>query len=116
MMKAVMCSAVLGLTILAGGAQAATEKERACAIQGQVMGAVQQARLDGVRKAKLVETVKAAHPDLSQPVLDTVPTVGEYVYSLKKRDLRKVDLGTAAKTQCIENYDQIKAMQKSLSN
>jgi len=116
MMKAMMCSAVLGLAMAAGGAQAQSQKERDCAIQGQVMGAVQQARLDGVRKNKLVDAVKAANPDLSQTVLDTVPAIGAHIYGIKKRDLRKVDLGEVAQTQCLENYEQIQALQKSITN
>lgn len=116
MMKAMMCSAVLGLAVMAGSAEAQSKKERDCAIQGQVMGAVQQARLDGVRKDKLVEAVRAANPDLSQQLLDTVPAIGSHIYGIKKRDLKKVDLGTVAKAQCLENYDQIQALQKSISN
>lgn len=116
MMKAVMCSAVIGLAVMAGSAQAQSQKERDCAIQGQVMGAVQQARLDGVRKNKLVEAVKASNPDLSQKVLDTIPAIGGHIYTMKKRDLKKIDLGDIAQTQCLENYEQIQALQNSISN
>ena len=115
-MKAVICSAVLAASLIAGNAQAQTQKERDCAVQGQVMGAVQQARLDGVRKNKLVEAVTAANPDLSQKDLDTVPAIGAHIYDIKKRDLKKVDLGAVAQAQCLENYDQIQALQKSINN
>lgn len=116
MMKTAVYGAAAALVMGAGAAHAQSQKERDCAVQGQVMGAVQQARLEGVRKNKLVEFVKAENPDLSAEVLQTVPAIGSHIYGLKKRDLRKVDLGEVAQTQCLENYDQILKLQKSMSN
>ena len=116
MVRGFVIAAGLMLGGLATPADAQSQKERTCAIQGAVMGAVQQARLDGVRQNKLVEAVQQANPDLSEEVLATVPAIGSHVYGIKKRDLRKVDLGQIAQTQCLENYEQIQALQNSLSD
>ena len=100
----------------AGPALAQSQKERECHLQGQVFAAVQQARLNGVRKAALSERVAELLPGLPPKVLGTIPTIGNHVYGLKKRDLKKVNLGEMTKAQCLANWDQIQAMKKNLGN
>jgi hypothetical protein len=81
-----------------------------------VVGEVQQARLDRVPKANLANTLRAAHPDWPEGMVQAIPAIGEYVYSFKRRDLRDVDLAATSKQQCLENWDQIQELKKSMSN
>ena len=92
------------------------EKERQCQFQGDLMGAVQQARLDRVKKAKASETVLAANPDWPEGVADALPAIVEYVWGFTRRDLKKVDLAQGAKDTCLENYEEIQKLQKTVTN
>lgn len=101
-------AAVLGVCLAApAGAQSASEKENVCKAQGELMGVIQQARLDNVKKANLKAAVSEARPDFSEKVLATVPAVGSFVYDMRKRDLRNINLADVAQQQCLDNWDQI---------
>jgi hypothetical protein len=93
----------------------AEEAEEACALQGQMMGAVQLAYLDRVKQAKATEHVLAANPDWPAGAVDALPALVNYVYSLKRRQLKDVDLGAQTKTTCLENFEQIKKIQQTLT-
>lgn len=107
---------VLAMVATAGmGAMFATpgmaaDKETVCRTQGELMGVIQQARLDNVREANLTAAVAEARPDFSQKVLATVPNVGGFVYDMRKRDLRKVNLADVTRQQCLDNWDAIQAL------
>lgn len=92
------------------------EKNAECQFQADLIGAVQQARMDRVRKDKLTETLLAAYPDWPEGAATAIPAIGEYVYGFKRRELRQVDLGAATKQQCLENWDQIQALKESMTN
>ncbi|THH35690.1 hypothetical protein E4Z66_11405 [Aliishimia ponticola] len=92
------------------------EKEAQCALQAQLMGKVQQARLDRVRKNKAVETLVSENPQWPEGISSALPAVVEYVYSLKMRDLRNTDLEADTKITCIENFEQIQALRNNVSN
>lgn len=87
----------------------AQSKQEACGLQGQVVGAIQKARLDRVRRDDVVPTLVAANPDWEK-MSEAMPQMVEWVYSLRRRDLRKVELGPAAEAQCLENWDQIQRL------
>ncbi|MEP4197657.1 MAG: hypothetical protein ABJL99_18695 [Aliishimia sp.] len=91
-------------------------KEAECQFQGELVFAVQQARLERVKKDALAETLLAANPDWPAGVADAIPALGEYVYGIKRRDLKKVDLGESTKTQCLENWEQIQELKNAVSN
>ncbi len=99
-----------------GPASAQSEKEHTCALQGNLMAAIQQARMGGVAEDKLTETIKARNPNLSDKIIATVPAFAAHVYGIKMRDLKKVDLGAAISAQCLENWDEIQAMSKTVTN
>ncbi|MEM6303279.1 MAG: hypothetical protein AAF744_01070 [Pseudomonadota bacterium] len=117
MMKTMMSAIVVctGLAV-AAPALAQSEKARVCATNGLVAGAVQQARLDGVAKRKVRETVAAANPDLSENVLAIVPQFADAIYGMKKRDLRQINMRTVIEEQCVANWEQIKATRNSITN
>lgn len=104
-MAALAVGMTLALPVTAG------EKEDTCKLQGDIMGAVQQARLDRVGKGKVIDTVIAANPEWPAGVETAMPQVVDFVYSQKRKDLKNVDLGATAQTQCLESWDQIKELQ-----
>ena len=115
MMRRVAFIAVLGL---AGSTFAATaaEKEAACAFQAELMGAVQTARLDWVRKNKVADRVLAQNPDWPAGAAEALPAVTDFVYSIQRRDLKQVDLAAQTEATCLQNYDQIQSMKNAVTN
>ncbi len=95
-------------------AAAALGKEQSCKYQGQVMSAVQQARLDRVPQDQVEETILAAAPDWPENFSAAIPHLAQHVYQMKRRDLKEHDLGQVFETQCIENWDQIQSMKNDL--
>ena len=95
-------------------ASLADDRETSC--RYQVAAAVQKARLDGVSEAGVADAIAATNPGWPAQYNNAIPQLTAYVYQLKKRDLRKIDLGTTLREQCIEQWDQIQAMQKQLKN
>lgn len=92
---------------------AAQSKEDACALQGDVVGAIQQARLDRVDQAEVIPTIYAANPDWPDAMKEALPGMVDWVYSMKRRKLRKVELGPVTETQCLENWDALQALSKN---
>ena len=111
-------AATLLVLALAQPLAAATEaqKEADCQAQADLMGQVQAARLDRVRKGQVVDRLMAANPDWPAAVATALPAVVEYVYSLRRRDLRDADLAATTKATCLQNYEQIQALRNSATN
>ncbi|MFD3189047.1 hypothetical protein ACFMPD_02075 [Sedimentitalea sp. HM32M-2] len=107
---------VLVTCLFATPVLAAESKEKSCGYQGQVMSAVQKARLDKVKEADVAATIAASNPPWPANYSAAIPQLTQFVYSQKMRDLRKNDLGASLRAQCIENWDQIQKMQKNLKN
>ena len=101
-----------GLVALIAGTSTAQEKETACALQGDVVGAIQQARLDRVKEAEVVPTLMAANPSW-EPMAEAMPQMVAWIYGLKRRELRGVELGPVAEAQCLDSWDQIQALTKN---
>ena len=116
MMKPMAVALAAALLMTSGPANAASEKEAECQFQANLLSAVQKARLNGVPKANLAKVIKASNPDLTESVIAAIPAIGDHVYSIKRQDLEKVDLGVTTKAQCLENWDQIQAMKKTIGN
>lgn len=114
-MRAAILGLIVGMTI-PGAGFADAKKEAACAFQAQLLGQVQAARLDRVRKDEVAETLLEANPEWPDAVQTALPAVVEYVWGFKRRDLKKIDLAADAETTCLENYEQIKALGSSVSN
>ncbi len=108
--------ALTAALMLAGPATAETQKQTECSLQAGLMSTVQKARLNGVPKAKIAKVIQSANPDLSDNIIAVVPAIADHVYSIKRDDLKKVDLGKATMAQCLENWDQIQEMKKTVTN
>jgi hypothetical protein len=115
MIRTVLTAAALALTLNPALANEA-QKQAECQFQADLVGAVQQARLDRVRKEAVTETLIAANPGWPDGAAKAIPALAEYVYGFKRRDLRNVDLGAETKQQCLENWDQIQQLKQSVSN
>ena len=114
-LTAIAFATVLATPVLAEDTDTA-ERDKACTFQAEVIGAVQTARLDRVRKDKAVETIVAANPTWPAGASTAAAPVVDYVYSIKRRDLKKVDLAQDTFTQCVDNWEQLQELQKSLKN
>lgn len=115
MVRTAVFLAALGLAA-PGLAATEAEKQAECAFQAELIGAVQAARLKWVRKSKVTDTLLEQNPDWPAGVAGALPAVTDYVYSIKRRDLKSVDLAAQTKATCLQNYDQIQAMKNSVSN
>ena len=73
-------------------ASLADDRETSCRYQGEVAAAVQKARLDGVSEAGVADAIAATNPGWPAQYNNAIPQLTAYVYQLKKRDLRKIDL------------------------
>ena len=99
-----------------GGAAATEEKERACALNGEIMGAIQQARLDRVKEDVLADRLMSANPHWPESIRQTIPAMASFVYAQKRRDLRKFDYAVTTREQCLQNWEQIREMKENASN
>ncbi|WP_293573107.1 hypothetical protein [Phaeobacter sp.] len=108
--------ALIAVVLSAAPAFAEDSKEDSCRYQGQVMSAVQQARLDGVKQEDVVETIVAAEPAWPDAYSNALPQLSAHIYGLRKRDLRKTDFGAILEQQCLDNWDQIQEMKKQLQS
>ncbi|MEM9575916.1 MAG: hypothetical protein AAF999_02755 [Pseudomonadota bacterium] len=106
----------LALTSFGAPVLAEASKEESCRYQGQVMAAVQKARMDRVSKDKAASEILASGPTWPDEYSNAITPMVEQVYSMKRRDLRKNDLGALFEQQCLANWDQIQAMKKSMQS
>lgn len=117
MIRNIFVAALVAAPLFATPAVAAADlgKEESCKYQGQVMAAVQAARLDRVPEGKVEETIRASNPEWPENFSNAIPQLTQHVYQMKRRDLKNVDLGDVFETQCVQNWDQIQEMKKNLS-
>jgi hypothetical protein len=113
-------AATLSIALVLGAAAHAqtddANKETDCLYQGRVAGAVQKARLDGVREDKVTETILASNPEWPERFNNAIPLLAGQFYSLKKRELRKIDMELLMTQQCLETWDQVQEMRKAANN
>ena len=100
--------------LLAAPAYAAETKEQSCKYQGQVMAAVQQARLDRVPQKNVEQVILDGEPAWPDAYSKAIPQLAAHVYDMKRRDLRNADLGAVFEQQCLENWDRVQEIQKQL--
>ena len=74
-------------------------------------------RLRGAISAdRVTETLMAANPSWPEGAANAIPALTEYVYGIKRRDLKQVDLGATTKQQCLDNWEQLQELKKTVSN
>jgi len=102
-MKRVTLTAVVVASLLAPSmpAFAASKKAKDCGHQAAVAGAIQKARLEGVREKKVRETVLAGEVTWPDRYNAAIPLFTAEIYKLKKADLKEVDLGAQWKEACL---------------
>jgi hypothetical protein len=101
---------VLSFVFSATASFAEPTKEEACGYQGQIAGAVRQARLDGVKERRAEETVVAGNPGWPENYNNAVPLLVSWIYQMDNGTLKDNDLGALWTQQCIDNWDTIQEM------
>ncbi|AVO36256.1 hypothetical protein [Pukyongiella litopenaei] len=81
----------------------AVSKTEDCTYQAAIVAAVQQARLDGVKQADVVGTITAGNRDWPGNYDNAIPIFAAQIYGLKKRQLKKTDLGAEWMNTCMSN-------------
>lgn len=117
MIRKILVAAAVATPLFASPAVWAADlgKEDSCKYQGQVMAAVQQARLDRVPEAKVEETILAGNPEWPANFSKAIPQLTAHVYQMKRGDLKNYDLGAVFEAQCIENWDAIQDMKNGMA-
>lgn len=111
-LRGLAASAAIVLAVGLAHPVMAGEKEDICKLQGEIMSAIQQARLDRVSKSKVVGKVMEDNPEWPAKLEDeALPQLVDFIYAMKRRDLKDVDLQVVTEQQCLDNWEQIKAMQ-----
>jgi hypothetical protein len=76
-------------------------KDDDCGFQADVVAAIQVARLDRVKEAKLAEAIAGTDPAWPDEYNNAITILGGSIYQLKRRDLKTVDLGVQWKEACL---------------
>ena len=95
MMSVVICAA------LAGPAVAQTAKEESCRYQGDVVAAVQAARIARVGERKVVEHIDGTAAAWPEKYNAVIPFVTPWVYTMKMSEVKSNDLAAAWKELCL---------------
>lgn len=111
-----MIRITLAAILLAAPAYAADSKEDSCKYQGQVMAAVQTARLDRIKEADVEQHILASEPAWPAQYSKAIPQLTSHIYAMKRRDLKATEFGPLMEQQCLESWDQIQAMKQQLNS
>ncbi|MEP2716277.1 hypothetical protein [Pseudophaeobacter sp.] len=111
-----MIRITLAAILLAAPAYAAENKEDSCKYQGQVMAAVQAARLDRVKEADAEQSILDSEPEWPEQYSKAIPQLVSHIYAMKRRDLKAAELGPILEQQCLENWEQIQEMKRQLNS
>lgn len=82
-------------------AEDAISKEADCQFQSDVVTAIQTARLARVKEANLVEAIAETNPEWPDQYNNAVVVLAGPIYDIKRRDLKKVDLGEQWNEACL---------------
>jgi hypothetical protein len=88
------------LSLSAAPVLAETEKEIECGYISDVVGAIQQARLDRVAERD-VPAALAASATWPEKYNNAIPLLAGHIYELKRSELRTLDLRTTWREQCL---------------
>jgi len=97
-----MIRLVLAAALLASPVAAADTKEESCGYQAQVVGAVQQARLDRVKERDVAQAVAETNPTWPENYNNAIPLITPWVYQQKMSVLRKESLSDAWLELCLQ--------------
>ena len=88
------------LSLSAAPVLAQSEKEIECGHISDVVGAIQQARLDRVAERD-VPAALAASATWPEKYNNAIPLLAGHIYELKRSELRTLDLRTTWREQCL---------------
>ena len=106
----------LTLSLFASPLWAADSKEKSCRYQGDVVAAIQKARLDRVKEEDVASAVAATNPTWPDNYSAAIPGITGWVYQQKRRVIRKSDLGAELYQSCFDNWDAIREQRRKLKN
>ncbi len=89
------------LCLMAVPAFAETAKEKDCSFQGDVVAAIQAARVARVKEKKIAAYIAETSPEWPEKYNAVVPLVTPWVYGMKISELKKTDLSAAWKELCV---------------
>jgi hypothetical protein len=95
-------STALLSAVIAAPVMADVTAEESCGYQGDVVAAIQQARLDRVKERTLSETLTAAEPSWPDNFNAAIPLIAPWVYEQKMKVIRNEDLGEVWKERCLD--------------
>ena len=107
MIRALLAAALAATATTSAQAQEVT-KEDYCGHTADVVGAIQQARLDRVKERDVPDIVLGSDPDWPDNYDGAVVQLTPWVYQQKMRDVRKEDLSAAWKQVFVANWDSFK--------
>jgi len=100
-------SLACALAMAGNPAFAASDKEVSCGHQADVVAAISQARLDGVKERQVEKTILSGDPDWPENYNEAIPALVPWVYQMDMTLVRENDLSALLYQQCLDNWDQI---------
>ncbi len=92
----------IAFCLMAGPVLAADSKAVSCDYQAQVVGAIQQARIDRVKERDVPKHIADSNPTWPDNYNAAIPIMTPWVYQQKMRDVKKKDLAEAWKELCLK--------------
>jgi hypothetical protein len=102
-------SLACALAMLGSPAFAENEKEVSCGYQADVVAAIRQARLDGVKERQVEKTILSGDPDWPENYSKAIPALVPWVYQMDIALVRDNDLSAILQQQCLDNWEQIQS-------
>lgn len=99
----IMAASLLVATSLSAPAVAQESKAESCQYQGQVVAAIQKARLDRVKERGVPDAIAKTNPTWPENYNAAIPLITPWVYEQKMRDVRNKDLGAIWNDICLKN-------------
>ena len=90
------------LALSAAPALAQETKEESCALQAEVVAAIQQARLDRVKERDVQAHILAQDPTWPEKFNNAIPLIAPWVYEQKRRTIRNESLSDAWNELCLQ--------------
>jgi hypothetical protein len=101
-MLSVIRLSFVAAVLVAGSAHAkSVSKADDCKYQGQVVTAIQAARLERVKESDLAAHIAGTNPEWPDRYNNAIAVLGGPIYDLKRRDIKSVDLGTQWNDACL---------------
>lgn len=98
----IRCVAALSVALVASPALSQETKEESCALQAEVVAAIQQARLDRVAEREVQDHILAQGPTWPEKYNTAIPLITPWVYEQKRRIIRTESLSDAWNELCLQ--------------